>query len=197
MRCPCCDGTEFDLAYVYDEPPQGETRFQLGEARYEREYRRCATCAHLVQVTQLNLDDLYGGDYVEATYAGDRLERVYEEIMALPPSQSDNAQRVDRLVGRLGTSGTLLDVGSGLGVFPARMRDAGWTVTALDPDPRACAHLRDRVGVEAVEGDFMAVDGLGRFEVVSFNKVLEHVADPVAMLTRTRDLLAPGGTALR
>jgi SAM-dependent methyltransferase len=87
----------------------------------------------------------------------------------------------------------LLDVGAGLGVFPYAVKQAGWHCTAIDPDPRAVAHMRDRVGVEAICADFMDVDGLGEFDVVTFNKVLEHVDDPVAMLRRAHRCVAPGG----
>jgi SAM-dependent methyltransferase len=87
----------------------------------------------------------------------------------------------------------VLDVGSGLAVFPARMKAHGWHVTALDPDPRAAAFARETVGVDAVEGDFFAAPGVAPHDLVTFNKVLEHVPDPVAMLARARPLVADGG----
>ena len=73
------------------------------------------------------------------------------------------------------------------------MKAAGWRGTALDPDPRAAAHARNVVGVNAVCGDFMTLADLGRFDAVTFNKVLEHVEDPVLMLARSRQHLADGG----
>ena len=82
--------------------------------------------------------------------------------MALPEQDSDNVGRVRRicafaeawfgrgeLEGQIGPERDgqgqgprLLDVGSGLGVFPARMKAAGWRCTALDPDPRSVDHAR-------------------------------------------------------
>ena len=41
--------------------------------------------------------------------------------------------------------------------------------------------------------DFMKSDDLGRFGLITLNKVLEHVPRPVAMLARTRHYLEPGG----
>jgi SAM-dependent methyltransferase len=177
----------------YTAPPAGETRFDW--PAYDRELLRCAVCGHVVSRTDMDLSRLYEGAYMDATYAGDRLARDYARIMALPDDRSDNVARVRRLVAALGPSGTVLDVGSGLGVFPARMRDAGWTVTALDPDARAIAHL-DELGIAGLRADFLTVEPerLGRHDLVTFNKVLEHVADPVAMLTRARAALRPGGT---
>lgn len=137
---------------------------------------------------------MYAGAYMDATYPGDRLRERYERIMSLPPEGSDNVARVSRIVAELSPPASLLDVGSGLGVFPARMKDAGWAVTALDPDPRAVEHLRDEIGVAGVEADFMQCHDLGRFDLITFNKVLEHVEDPVVMLRHAHGFLGPDGT---
>jgi hypothetical protein len=73
------------------------------------------------------------------------------------------------------------------------MKASGWNCTALDPDPRAVRHAQDTVGVRAICGDFMAVQDIGRFNMVTFNKVLEHVKDPVAMLAKAQMHLSPEG----
>lgn len=191
--CPICGGATA-LAFTYEAPPYGETKFDLGGQRYERAYVRCNRCGHFHSRHELDLTALYSGAYMDATYAGDRLDRDFDWIMSLPPEQSDNAQRVRRVTARLPT-GSVLDVGSGLGVFPARMKEAGWEVTAVDPDPRAVAHYRDRLGVVAVEADFMHLEPAVRFDLVTFNKVLEHVEDPVAMLARAKAHLGDAGVA--
>ena len=64
------------------------------------------------------------------------------------------------------------------------MQAEGWDCTAVDPDERAARHAESVVGVTAVCGDFMLLQDLGRFDVVVFNKVLEHVENPVEMLSR-------------
>lgn len=190
------DGNALEPAFHYDAPPEGETRFAPEGAPYARDVLRCPACGHYFSHHDMDLDALYAGDYVGATY-GDRLRATFERIMALPPERSDNAGRVARIVEytreRGVGPGRALDVGSGLCVFLARLRDEGWDGMAVDPDERAVAHARDVVGVEAVCGDFMALDDLGRFELVTLNKVLEHVEDPIAMLARTARFLADGG----
>jgi SAM-dependent methyltransferase len=194
LGCPC-DGRHLVEAWRYDRPPDGETRFAFSGEGYRRSIDRCELCGHFVSRHPFG-SELYGGGYVDATY-GNELAASFRRVMSLPPTESDNAARVARVAAfareRLVEHATVLDVGSGLCVFLARMQEHGFRGTALDPDPRAAAHARDGVGVEAVCGDFMILDDLGTFDLVTFNKVLEHVEDPVAMLARSAANVAPGG----
>jgi 2-polyprenyl-3-methyl-5-hydroxy-6-metoxy-1,4-benzoquinol methylase len=194
VTCPVCGGSGLELAFSYEEPPPGETRFGLSREEYRREFRRCPRCGHYAARLAIDVDRLYTGAYVDATYSSaEGLERTYRKIMELPPERSDNAARVRRIVERLGASGSVLDVGSGLGVFPARIKEQGWRVTALDPDSRAVEHTRSVAGVDSVCADFMEAEDLGSFDLVTLNKVLEHVSDPIAMLARANSFLSPGG----
>lgn len=148
---------------------------------------------------EIDLGALYDGDYWDRTYGGGRIAATFEKIMGLPRDRSDNRARVSVVDGycrnrlRRDAARTLLDVGAGLAVFPAAMRDAGWQAVALDPDPRAAAHACENARVEALTADFMTDDIDGRFDLVSFNKVLEHVPDPVSMLARASSVLAADG----
>lgn len=197
-----CGENRLETVFVYDSPPVGEVHFDLRGAPYRREYRRCRVCGHFVSVHAINLGPLYKGDYVDATYgSSEGMRRTFERIVALPQECSDNAGRVKRIVefaGRpLEPSPSMLDVGSGLGVFPWTMTRVGWACTALDPDPRAADHIRRAVGCPVVTGDFLTIEpallGPESFHAVTFNKVLEHVVDPIAMLARARALIRPGG----
>jgi SAM-dependent methyltransferase len=199
LQCPC-DGLYLQPVFHYTAPPSGETAFDCGIGQYERGYSRCGLCHHWFSDNAMDLSGLYGGTYVDNTY-GARMRQTFDRIQALPPEKSDNAGRVACVLDfarkhfALGKVPRLLDVGAGLGVFADRMKGAGWLCASLDPDERATLHAQEVIGIEAVTGDFMQIDTatLGTFDVVSFNKVLEHVEDPVAMLTRARPLLAAGG----
>lgn len=190
--------------FVYDEPPPGEFTFGAVQGQpYHRELHRCSQCAHLRECINADLTALYQGDYV-ATVWGDRSKilRTYERINALPPEQSDNVGRVSFIHSFLRaqrpetftpTSSRLLDVGAGLGVFPYRMKQAGWECVALDMDPVLVEHIQDTVGICAVAADVTTVEGLGHFDLVTFNKVLEHTEDPISILASVKRLLRPGG----
>lgn len=199
LHCPC-DGQYLKTAFHYAAPPAGETAFAVTAGQYQRAYSRCGLCGHWFSDNPMDISGLYGGAYVDNTY-GDRMRATFDRILALPPKRSDNNARATCVIDFARkhlpavTAPRLLDVGAGLSVFPQRMKAAGWRCTALDPDERAARHAREVVGVDAVAGDFMKLDtaSLGPFDVITFNKVLEHVEDPVAMLARALPLLAAGG----
>jgi 2-polyprenyl-3-methyl-5-hydroxy-6-metoxy-1,4-benzoquinol methylase len=197
---PClCGHDVYDEVFRYQAPPAGEVRFNFSaDAGYDRRILRCRACGHFVSVHAMTVGGLYAGEYVTSTYAAG-IRPAFDRIVSLSPERSDNVGRVRRVTAFAhvraegAAPGTILDIGSGLCVFLHAMKAAGWQGTALDPDERAVEHARNVVGVDAVRGDFMTADGLGRFNIVSFNKVLEHVEDPVSMLARARRHVAPGG----
>jgi SAM-dependent methyltransferase len=200
-RCPISGTQEAQCVFRYDAPPRGEIGFRRAAGEpYHREVWQFLVSRHYVSRHAMKVATQYDGAYVEATYKDDAgLAATFARIIALPPEKSDNAGRIARVrefaAAHFGADRKprLLDVGAGLGVFPHVVKQAGWSCTALDPDPRAARHLRDTVGVEAVCGDFMLARDLAGFDVITLNKVLEHVEDPVAMLAKARAALAPGG----
>ncbi|MCB1920362.1 MAG: class I SAM-dependent methyltransferase [Candidatus Competibacteraceae bacterium] len=202
LRCPC-KGQFLTAAFQYTEPPEGETRFDWGEQLYRRGYDRCTLCGHWFGHHDLDLSRLYAGDYVEKTYGGvEGMRRRFAKIMALPYEQSDNRQRVARVRAFAHSRGIderqqprLLDVGAGLGVFPAVMAENGWQVMALEQDVRTVEYLQSVVAIDALAQDLLNIKPavVGLFDVVTFNKVLEHVEDPAALLIAARRLLTPNG----
>jgi SAM-dependent methyltransferase len=99
-------------------------------------------------------------------------------------------------VGGLGAGerGRLLDVGCGNGRFLGEMRSLGWDVVGVEPDPQAAAVARENQGVPVVEG--MLEDAAfepASFDAVHLSHVVEHVYDPVSLLTECRRVLRPGG----
>jgi SAM-dependent methyltransferase len=197
-----CGADRFSTVHMYFAPPEGEVRFSRHAAgAYRREVFRCSLCGHFVSVHDMDDAGFYEGDYVDATYGNSAgLRAHFDRIVGLPAAQSDNAGRVRRVSGfardylqQPSGNPSVLDVGSGLCVFLHGMKGAGWSCTALDPDERAVQHARDVVGVAAIRGDFMTADDLGRYQLITFNKVLEHLKDPIAMLARAARYLARGG----
>jgi SAM-dependent methyltransferase len=107
-------------------------------------------------------------------------------------AQIDRLEIFESILGR--DRCRLLDIGAGPGFFLKTAQARGWQVLGIEPSRQAAAHARS-LGVGVVEGFFNAETavGLGAFDVVHMNNVLEHVPNPAAIIALTRDVLRPGG----
>lgn len=88
----------------------------------------------------------------------------------------------------------LLDIGCGPGFFLATAQQRGWQVKGIEPSRQAAAHARS-LGIAVMEGFFNAetARALGRFDAVNLNNVLEHVPDPIGVVTAAGDVLDQDG----
>ena len=87
----------------------------------------------------------------------------------------------------------VLDIGCGNGEFLLRMRERGWDVWGVEPDPVAAEAAR-AVGIDVLASELPAEPIAGApFDAITLSHVIEHVSDPVDLLARCRANLRPGG----
>lgn len=90
--------------------------------------------------------------------------------------------------------GRVLDIGCGSGQLLARLASFGWQAEGAEPDSEAAALARRVYGLRIHQVGAEDLDPrLGTFDVITMIHVLEHVVDPVGVLTRVAGLLAPSG----
>ena len=203
--CPICNELGTILIFNYTSPPESEMSFTFSSlGNYRREIRQCIRCGHFISLHQMVDNDLYSGGYVDANYRDEEgLLETYNRIMSLDAGKSDNVGRVKNVLDYANKVfhgqvppiylRYVLDVGSGLCVFLCKMKESGWNCTALDPDPRMAKHAETIVEVNSICGDFLSSNNLDTFDLITFNRVLEHVKDPLTVLTKAKFCLKSDG----
>lgn len=91
--------------------------------------------------------------------------------------------------------GKALEMGCFHGEFTSLLAEAYADLTVVDASAEFLAVTRSRVGegVRFVEALFETFETLERYQSVFLMHTLEHLQDPVAVLARAKELLAPGG----
>jgi 2-polyprenyl-3-methyl-5-hydroxy-6-metoxy-1,4-benzoquinol methylase len=156
---------------------------------------RCTVCGcvHVAQdPAAIDFDALYG----EAYYTGGS-EAVFADYVGQEAARRAQARRklwtLRHLPPRVPRSGRLLDVGCAAGFFLAEAR-AHYEVQGVELSAWSSAYARDRLGVPVITGTLQqAALGADRFDVVTLWDVIEHVPDPVPLLTEACRVLRPGG----
>lgn len=90
---------------------------------------------------------------------------------------------------------SLLDVGSGPGLFLAKGRERGWKVQGVEPSSQAAQYSREALGLTIHQMFLTAqtAETLGHFDAINLGEVLEHLPDPAAMLRLVRTRLSEQG----
>jgi SAM-dependent methyltransferase len=155
---------------------------------------RCGKCGMLRLDPQPSPEELrryYPENYWFAPdqSAAGRMEEAWRRLVL-----RDHVAFVTRALRDGGTTGPLLDVGCGGGLFLGMMRERGFRVMGLDFSREAAAMAWRRQDAPAVVAEFaMAPLRPGSFAAITMFHVLEHLYNPRAYLAAARELLAPGG----
>ena len=185
---------------TYKKKPKNETDFGIKKKNYLRYYFRCKVCGHLIaKHKKYFLNKLYDDTYFSKTYKSEfKLDEIFNKILNLPKSKSDNYHRIKRIKKYINNylrlkKVNLIDIGSGTGIFPISIIEKNFDITALDPDKTSIDYIKkkSKSRVRTIHGDFLKIkiSKLKKFNVVTFNKVLEHVENPIFFLKKSLKLL--------
>lgn len=150
---------------------------------------RCANCGFgqpaalptLPRFFDRMYDQRWDEDWVAREFDADYKDVIFRTILR-------------ELEHRVRSGHRLLDVGAHAGRFLQLARDAGWDAEGIELNPRTAAFAASRTGlpVHQMNAHALADRGL-RYDAVVLTDVLEHIPEPVALLTTIASLTNPGG----
>lgn len=90
-------------------------------------------------------------------------------------------------------AGSILDIGSGLGLFLSEFKRRGWQTLGTEISPDMVKYARRTYGLRILAGDLLHLKIQQSFDVVTLNNVLEHLYQPRQTLIKVHKLLKPHG----
>ena len=190
--CPLCNGQNGKHKYPIDKLYATElsgidiTNIDVG-------VYACARCGHqFIQPipTSKFLRAYYGSYMIQAkeNFYRDGLQRDIPERF-----RRTYVKRLQVIKQLLGGTGTLLDIGCGLGMFLRLAKAHGFIASGVEANNEAATRLRSDHGLSVENCLFESFSTNKKFDVVTMWDLLEHLADPVSAIRKAYSLLNPGG----
>ena len=170
---------------------------RLGVTQATYDYVRCATCG-LVSLHPRPTFEETGAFYPESFWRSKEANQPSSVMKDLETWMRDRLVRADFAVvaPHFGPGLRHLDVGCATGDFMALCQSRGTRSIGIELGEAAVQRCRER-GFEAIQGDLVEHDfGGEKFDLITYNGVLEHVPDPRAHLAKCRTLLKTGGVVV-
>jgi SAM-dependent methyltransferase len=175
--CPQCSAAAA-LAFQ-----SGDFNRRVGEERFS--YYRCPDCRLIfLSPVPADLSRYYPPDYYPIPASAAELE-----------SRSQHERYKVDMVRRFVQNGRLLEIGPATGGFALLAKKAGFMVEALEMDRRCCEFLDAVLGIRAIHGqsESAALGEAHDADVIALWHVIEHLAEPWALLERAVEKLRPNG----
>jgi len=122
---------------------------------------------------------------IESTQRKLRIELIHQAVIYNLKSDTNNQNKI-------------LDLGCGEGFLLSHFKDAGWKVLGLDFSDEGVRKQNPKLIKDIVKGNvYKELEVLLKtdenYDVIYLGNILEHVIDPLALVTKCSDLLSAGG----
>lgn len=164
-------------------------------SKEEFQLLKCADCK-LVSTSPRPSEDIIGDYYKSTDYVSHSatkkgiVNRLYSIV------RNYTLKQKVKLVHSLTTGKSLLDIGAGTGHFVAKAKEAGFTVTGLEPDADARQVAKDEHNIELSELDRLSSLPTSGYDVITLWHVLEHVYNLQEDLSTISSLLKNKGVLI-
>jgi len=193
MNCLLCGSNNTKFKFIFTGEDIYLTKLDIED--FNLRWYECKECGVYFSKQYKNIEDIYDDSLLyDASYDEQQIKSRFDSIMNLDASVSDNIQRVKRckeyhkkyldIFSVHKEKYDVLDIGAGLGVFLAEYLDEEYNGHALELNKIASQHIKNVLPIVKTYQDFMQnINFKSKFDLITLNRVLEHISEPVDVLT--------------
>ena len=174
-NCFICGSNLILKKKFYKKNPK-ENLFGLEKnLKYFRFLYQCENCQHYYNVHNFEnyLNKIYFKQYNRITHKD--INKKFRKIINLKKKKSSNYYRIKFLKKYLRSNDNILDIGSGIGVFPYMIRKEGYNIDCVESDKFSVNFLEKKINLKVVCNNVMKINKIKKkYSFITLNKVLEH-----------------------
>jgi len=189
MKCLICEKDDWDVIHSYDKPDKYEKWMNIENVQRSWEQCSCRFYQSRRNYPIEDLQEIYIDGYRDPDFRHKTIEQVYQYIMDLPPEQSENERRIESFMAFFKRGIWILDIGSGLGVFPKRLEDNGYYVWCVEPNKESQKFINKDLRITCMS----KIPEPDTFDGATLIHVLEHIVEPKPFLEKIKRALKKDG----
>lgn len=174
-NCPLCNGVGADLAFPYKTIWNGK----------EFSYIQCNKCGTTF------VDPIPSESDFAVMYAKEN----YHDVFAGDVDMESYNHSIAKMMRYYKDGKSMLDFGCGVGNFLKAGKQKDFQCYGVEYDPKVIEHAKKNADVPVYSFDKLKSSGL-RFDIIHLGDVLEHMAEPKAIMKELSRLLTPNGVFL-
>ena len=198
--CISCKSSDFKNNFIVTR----KDKFAVTNKRKLKpaRYFECSICGLFTLDDSADYQKIYSdGGYYESEDKSDTisfLDKRFNQVINLVEGKSDNKERIKRFLSfinlNINKELNILDIGAGMGVFFFELfQKTKFKGVALELDPHCNLHLKKlfenhpfSIFNEPIENFYPEK----KFNIITINRVLEHIFDPIDFLKNFKHLMA-------
>ncbi|GAB6107666.1 class I SAM-dependent methyltransferase [Fusibacter bizertensis] len=186
--CPGCESEDFDIVNVANQSVSEDNRGLINPIRV---WVKCKNCqliygnpvpaeAILNKYYSIIAKEKFGGIY-------GNIDERFEYLVAM------SNRRLEKIESYSNGVGSLLDIGTGIGIFTGVAIDRNWNAEGLEFAPEDCEYASTNFDLDLLNEDFYNFNSDRQYDVVTLFEVIEHLHHPLKDLKQINKLIVPGG----
>lgn len=192
MNCLICNNNTWDMALEFRLPDRYEA--YMGFTDVQRSWLKCCSCGLYRAERNYSLADfqkIYDEGYRDPTFRGKTIQEAYAKIIALPPEKSENFERFKWFIRNISkkTGCNVLDIGSGLGVWPDVLNTGGYNVWCVETNKDSIDFIHNELKIKSVR----ELPTYAKFDIITCLHILEHMEKPKEFINSLKPMLKNDG----
>jgi hypothetical protein len=171
--CEICN-SRLNLVKTINKPEKNENIFNFSKNNFIKKFYQCENCYHIFNYHSFikKIDKVYADQY--NINAHKNLEDKFNKINSLKKNKSSNLNRLEFLYKFIKKKNKIIDIGSGIGIFPFSLKKKGFEISCIEYDKNANYFL-NKLGLNSLRKSIINYKIPKKYDFITFNKILEHL----------------------
>ncbi len=188
ISCIGCGCENYEIVNVSNQSISEDNKELINPIRI---WVRCSHCK-LIYANPIPSEEMLNTYY--SIIAKEKFGGIYGNIDDRLDLLANMAnKRLDKIEKYTGGAKTLLDIGTGIGIFTRIALDRGWQAEGLEFTPEDCQYAKEKFGLDLLQENFYNFKENKKYDAVTLFEVIEHLRNPLKDLKQISKLIKDNG----